>query len=207
MAPLTRAAPGQPLQLAFLVRMPSAIGQAWLFVRPPGDPGFRRIELVPDGDAYLRATIEPAMVRAPRLEWYVEAKGRGADAEVASVLGSQEEPNVTAIDEVVAEAPIAQGRSHIDAHVDYVDFDGKLDKGFDQYYQAEIDFTYRFLEPVYAVRLGFGTLSGTGGPKDVIDADTTGQCLDDTGDLPLPQGHVLVRLHGVRVQAAARTSR
>ena len=64
-----------------------------------------------------------------------------------------------------------QGRSHIDAHVDYVDFDGKLGDGYDQYYQAEIDFTYRFLEPVYAVRLGFGTLSGIGGPKDVIDAD------------------------------------
>lgn len=77
LAPLAHVAPGQPLELAFLVRMPSAIGQAWLFVRPAGEPGFRRIDLLPDGDAYLRATVEAAAVRAPRLEWYVEAKGRG----------------------------------------------------------------------------------------------------------------------------------
>ena len=180
-APLTRAVPGQPIQLAFLVQMPSAVGQAWLFVRPPGDPGFRRIDLVADGDSYLRATIDAAMVRAPKLEWYVEAKGRGSDGEVGPILGSQQEPMVTTIDDTVSEAPIALGRSHIDAHVDYVDFDGGLNKGFDQYYQAEIDFTYRFIEPVYAVRLGFGTLSGTGGPRDIIDADKTKQCLDASG--------------------------
>ncbi len=180
-APLARAVPGQPLQLAFLIRMPSAIGQAWLFVRPPGDPGFRRLDLIPDGDAYLRATIEAAMVRSPRIEWYVEASSRGADHEVSPILGSQQEPMTTVIDAVVSEAPIEPNRSHIDAHIDYVDFDGGLGKGFDQYYQAEIDFMYRFLDPVYAVRLGFGTLAGTGGPKDVIDADKVG-CVDAAGE-------------------------
>jgi hypothetical protein len=177
-ASITRAVPGQPLQLAFLVRMPSAVGQAWLFVRPPGEPGFKRIDLVPDGDAYLRATVDAAMIRTPKLEWYVEVAARGTERGVSPVLGSQEEPNVVAIEPVVAEAAIQPNRSHIDAHVDYVDFDGKLSKGFDQYYQAEIDFMYRFLDPVYAVRLGFGTLSGTGGPKDIIDADPTHNCVD-----------------------------
>ena len=180
-APLSRAVPGQPLQLAFLVRMPSAIGQAWLFVRPPGEPGFRRLDLVPDGDSYLRATVDGSMVRTPRLEWYVEASSRGTAADVAPVLGSQEDPMSTTIDAVVEEAPIAPNRSHVDAHVDYVDFDGQLGKGFDQYYQAEIDFMYRFLDPIYAVRLGFGTLSGRGGPKDVIDEDPMKQCLDAMG--------------------------
>ena len=121
------------------------------------------------------------MVHTPRLEWYVEAAGPGPTSEVGPVLGSQENPLSVTIDEVVEEAPIAVGRSHIDAHVDYVDFDGGLNKGFDQYYQAEIDFMYRFLDPVHSVRLGFGTLTGTGGPKDVIDADTTEQCKDETG--------------------------
>lgn len=180
-APIARAVPGQPLQLAFLVRIPSAVGKAWLFVRSPDDPGFTRIDLVPDGDAYLRATIAAAMVRAPYLDWYVEVSARGAGQAVSPVVGSSEQPMQTKIEPVVTEAPIEPNRSHIDAHVDYVDFDGKLSKGFDQYYQAEIDFMYRFLDPVYAVRLGFGTLSGTGGPKDIIDADTTGNCLDDTG--------------------------
>lgn len=177
-APLTRAMPGQPIQLAFLIREPAAIGQAWLYVRPEGDPGFKRIELVPDGDAYLRATIDAAQVRAGTLAWYVEARGRGDGEDAAPVLGSQAAPEVIRIEAEVREAPIASGRSHVDAHVDYVDFDGKLSDGFDQYYQAELDFTYRFLEPVYAVRIGFGTLDGVGGPKDVIDEDPMGQCRD-----------------------------
>ena len=180
-APISRAVPGQPLQFAFLVRMPSLIDRAWLFVRPHGEPGFRRLDLVKDGDSYLRATVDAPMVRTPKLEWYVEAAAPGPTGETGPVLGSQENPLSVTVDDVVEEAPPAVGRSHIDAHIDYVDFDGGLNKGFDQYYQAEVDFMYRFLDPVYSVRLGFGTLNGTGGPKDVIDADTTKQCLDTAG--------------------------
>jgi hypothetical protein len=180
-AQLPRAVPGRAIQLAFLVRMPSAIKQAWLYVKPEGEPGYRRIDLAADGDAYLRGTIEGAAVKAGTLAWYVEAQGRGASSEVEPVLGSQNAPNVIEIDANVEEQPIERGRSHIDAHVDYVDFDGDFADGFDQYYQAELDFTYRFIEPIYAVRLGFGTLSGVGGPKDVIDEDMTNQCLDSSG--------------------------
>jgi len=169
-APLSRAVPGRPIKLAFLVRDPRRIAGAQLYVRAPGDPGFRRVALVPDGDAYLRATIDAGLVRSPAVAWYVDG-----------LLGSATEPEIVTIDPGVEEAEIAVGRSHIDAHVDYVDFDGKLGKGFDQYYQAELDFTYRFLSPVHAVRLGFGTLSGKGGPKDIIDADPAGECLDAEG--------------------------
>jgi len=176
----THAAPDRPIELSFLVRRPSAASRGWLYVRPAGDPGFRRVELHPDGDTYLRATIERELVRGTQLEWYVEAAGP-EPATPAPVLGSHDAPRVIAIDPIVAEAPVQQGRSHIDAHVDYVDFDGRLNKGFDQYYQAEIDFTYRFIEPVYAVRLGFGTLAGTGGPKAVIDKDPD-HCLDTNGN-------------------------
>jgi hypothetical protein len=181
-ASLPRAVPGRPIQLAFLVRMPSAIKQAWLYVKPEGEPGYRRIDLVADGDAYLRGTIDGNAVKAGTMGWYVEAIGRGTDAEVGAVLGSQEAPRSIEIDANVEEQPIQQGRSHIDAHVDYVDFDGGFADGFDQYYQAELDFTYRFIEPIYAVRLGFGTLSGMGGPKDVIDADPMSRCIDGNGE-------------------------
>ncbi|MGE3545522.1 MAG: hypothetical protein AB7L28_16415, partial [Kofleriaceae bacterium] len=181
-APLTRAIPGRPIRLSFLVRAPAAIRGGWLYVRPPGEPGFRRVPLTSDGDAYLVATIDQALVRAPRLDWYVEVVPSGADAEPEPALGTQDAPMRIAVDPIVEEAPIEQGRSHIDVHVDYVDFDGRLTKGHDQYYQAEIDFTYRFLDPVYAVRLGFGTLSGTGGPKDIIDEATIAPCTDAGGN-------------------------
>jgi hypothetical protein len=62
--------------------------------------------------------------------------------------------------------------------VDLVDFDG-LGSEWDQYLHGEVDFMYRFFRPIYSLRLGFGTMSGTGGPKDVIDADPDGECMSD----------------------------
>jgi hypothetical protein len=182
-ASIDRAVPGRSIQLAFLARHPGAIRSAFLFARASGDAGYKRTELVRDGDAYLRGTIDGALVRGERVDWYVEVASAGGadDGEATPVLGSRLEPRTIAVDRVVTEEPIEPNRTHIDGHVDYVDFDGKFGKGYDQYYQAELDFTYRFLEPVYAVRLGFGTLSGTGGPKDIIDADPMDSCLDEAG--------------------------
>ncbi len=181
-APIVKAEPGKPLAIAFLVRDPERVTRAWLYVRPPGAPGFKRLDLAPDGDAYLRATLDGDMVRAPGVQWYVEGTVGAEGTETEPLLGSQSAPNTISVERAVAEAPIEEGRSHIDAHIDYVDFDGGFGKGYDQYYQAEIDFTYRFLSPVYAVRLGFGTLGGMGGPKDVIDEDMTDRCLDEAGN-------------------------
>jgi hypothetical protein len=160
------------------MRQPAGIRTAWLYVRPDGAPGFSRSELVRDGDAYLRGRIDGSQVKGEKVDWYVEVAGRDDDA--IPVVGSPTEPRTIRVDAIVEEAPVAQGRTHIDAHLDYVDFDGKFNKGYDQYTQAELDFTYRFLQPVYAVRLGFGTLSGTGGPKDVIDLNN--ECRDINGD-------------------------
>jgi len=166
-APIERAVPDHPIELAFLERVP--VAQAFLFVRPAGAAGATRIELEQDGDAYMRGTIPAELVTGDQVSWYVEADGAG------NIAGG-----TIAIDRSVVEPPPAPNRSHVDLHVDYVDFDGKLDKGFDQYYQAEAEFGYRFLDPIYAVRLGFGTLAGTGGPKDVINADPI-HCLDGNG--------------------------
>jgi hypothetical protein len=176
-APIERAVPGKPIQLGFLIKAPQAFSEAYVYAKAPGEPGFKRIPLVRDGDAYLRGAIDAAQVKGSRLEWYVEVVE--TSGEVASVIGTRTQPRVIAIADDVREAPIEAGRSHIDAHVDYVDFDGKFNKGFDEYYQAEADFTYRFIKPVYAVRLGFGTLSGEGGPKDVIDEGNA--CVDGSG--------------------------
>jgi hypothetical protein len=181
MGMIAKAEPSKPLAITFLVKDPERVQKAWLYVRPAGEPGFKRLDLVPDGDAYLRATIEGAFVRSPSVDWYVEASAGADDPTPQALLGSQSSPNTIDVERAVVEAPIESGRSHIDAHIDYVDFDGGFAKGFDQYYQAEIDFTYRFLEPVYAVRLGFGTLGGKGGPKDVIDEDPNEACRDNAG--------------------------
>ena len=175
-APIARAVPGRAIDLAFLVRAPSAVAHAWLYVRPDGVLGFHRTELVRDGDAYLRGAIDAALVRGSYIEWYVEVADASGEAE--PVIGTLQVPQRIEVERVVKEAPIAHGRSQVDLHLDYVNFDGATT--FDQYYQAEADFAYRFIDPIYAVRLGFGTLSGTGGPKDVIDNDPM-HCLDSNG--------------------------
>lgn len=182
---IERAVPGRPIQLAFLSRRPGTVRAAYLYARPDGAPGYTRTELVRDGDAYMRGTIDGSLVRGERVDWYVEvASASGMDGDAEPALGSQQSPRSIRVEDVVGEAPIEANRTHIDANIDYVDFDGGLNKGYDQYYQAEMDFTYRFLKPVYAVRLGFGTLSGKGGPKDVIDEDRdrgSDMCLDENG--------------------------
>jgi hypothetical protein len=176
LGPIDRVQPDRPVELAFVVRAPTKVTRAYLYVRARGEPGFHRTELVRDGDSYMRGTI-PAM--HGDVDWYVEATA--PSGETSPVLGTQDDPHTLAVDASVAEPPPAVGRSHVDLHVDYVDFDGGLSKGYDQYYQAEADFMYRFLEPVYSMRLGFGTLSGIGGPKSVIDTDPMQSCLDSNG--------------------------
>ncbi|HEY5923341.1 MAG TPA: hypothetical protein VIV11_16795, partial [Kofleriaceae bacterium] len=130
--PIERAVPGRPIELAFLARNPAGIKDAWLYVKPDGAPGFTRIELERDGDAYLRATIDGSLVRGTKVSWYVEAKG-GEDTDVGPAVGSQEDPRIIQIDAIVEEDPVQEGRTHIDGHIDYVDFDGGFNRGFDQY--------------------------------------------------------------------------
>ncbi|HTL37884.1 MAG TPA: hypothetical protein VL326_32355 [Kofleriaceae bacterium] len=175
--PIDRAVPGRPIQLAFLMRRPSLVHSAWLYVRAAGAPGFSRTELVRDGDSYLRGTIPGEQVKGDKVDWYVEVAG--ADGEAMPMVGSQAAPNRIEIDDIVGEAPIEQGRTHIDGHIDYVDFDGKFNDGYDQYTQAELDFTYRFIRPIYAFRVGFGTLTGTGGPASVIDMNNACKDVND----------------------------
>jgi hypothetical protein len=168
----SRVAHGQPIVMTFAVRE-RVEGATWLYVRG-GDGAFQRVELKPDGDAYLRATIPAALVRGDRVDWFVEV-GEGMAG-----MGSRDEPRSIAVDRDVVEPPPAPNRTTIATSVDYVDFDGGLSGGYDQYYQAEADFTYRFLKPVHAVRIGFGTLSGKGGPKDIIDEAPDDQPCRDT---------------------------
>ena len=191
--------PGRPVTLAFAIVDPAAATRAWLYVRRHGAPAYQRLELVRTGDAYLRATIPADLIGPGGADWFVET-ARG-DGPPRAAIGSEGHPRILAAAPDLTEPPIARHRSTVTATVDYVDFDGRLQRGHDQYYQAEVGFAYRFLHPVHAVRLGFGTLSGQGGPKDVIDADPTGRCLDADGVYQLQAGRLLVRLRRGRVAA------
>lgn len=168
-----RVLPGRPVELAFTKTQPLT-EPLWLYVQPPGATSYQRMPLVADGDAYLRGTIGADLVRPGVLAWYVAVGDR-------AIYGDEDAPRTIEVARDLAEAAPERGRTQIHTSLDYVDFDGGLEDGFDQYAQAELDFAYQFRDRVHTARVGFGTMSGTGGPKDVIDADPTHQCLDGGG--------------------------
>lgn len=185
--PPRRVVAGSPVELAFLVEDPDAAPPVgWLHHRSAGEETYHRVELVRDG-RYLRATLPGDAVRPPRLELFVDLL---AGNEPTAVAGDAASPLLVIVDPpVVDPPPERRGRTRLSAKVDFVDFDGggpalnyDLDERgsgrWDQYLQSEYDVTYRFFTPIYALRLGFGTMDGVGGPKDVIDADATGACGD-----------------------------
>ncbi len=168
------------LALAFTVLRPKSVGAAWLYYRKRGETSFRRTKLSSDGDHYLRATIAKHQVRAPGLDLFVEALPPNGGQPMA-VWASQASPrSVDVSPRVDSTPPKRRNRSRVTMFTDYVDFDGGWNNGFDQYLHAEIDFMYRFYKPIYSMRVGFGTLGGVGGPKDIIDDDPDG-CMDTQG--------------------------
>ena len=171
-----RAYQGSPVAFSFLLVRPGAVGEAWLYHRPAGAGTYRRIRLARDGDGYLRAVLPGDRVAPPGVEYFVEVLGRGQPAP-SPAFGSESAPLRVAVDR--SAEPVRadiEDRSRVSLFVDLVDFDG-LASEWDQYLHGEVDFMYRFFRPIYSLRLGFGTMSGTGGPKDVIDADPGGDCM------------------------------
>lgn len=178
--PPARAYEGTAIPLAFVVLRPTEVHRALLYYKGAGDDGYQRVELTPGGDQYLRAAVPAAAVRPGELSWFVEVVPAAEAAPIAA-LGRQDAPRRIQVDAAVEEpAPVIDDRSRVTVLVDYVDFDGGGGDGFDQYYQSEIDFMYRFYRPIYAMRVGFGTMGGVGGPKDVIDDSEA--CVDEGGN-------------------------
>ena len=168
---------GQSIDLSFTVLAPQRIDRAWLYYRRSGDDTYQRVPLVDDGDAYLRGTIPAEVVLPPHVEYFVDVATASGDPVAA--VGSQDDPQRITVEDTVEETtPDITDRSRVTMLLDYVDFDGGFNKGFDQYFHGEIDFMYRFYRPIYAVRVGFGNLQGMGGPKDVIDEDPQNLCRD-----------------------------
>ena len=173
---------GEGVKLSFTVLSPPSVARAWLYYRHTGDRAYQRTNLSFDGDVYMRGQIPAEISNPPAIEFFVEVAGSGQDSPPSPVIGSQEFPRRIAVQKRVEETPpVTDDRSRVTLFTDYVDFDGRFGGGFDQYIHAEVDFMYRFIKPIYAVRVGFGTLGGIGGPKDFIDRfpDT---CMDENGD-------------------------
>jgi hypothetical protein len=169
---------GSSVPLSFTVLVPSRVARAWLYYRWADEDGFHRVELRRDGDAYLRGEIPNTAAKPPAIHYFVEIAD-GSEEPPEPTIGSQENPRRIAVESRVEEtAPDIEDRSQVTLFADYVEFDGFASE-FDQYIHLEVDFMYRFYKPIYAMRVGFGTLGGVGGPKDIID--NSEDCRDGTG--------------------------
>lgn len=179
--PPARVYEGASVELAFLVVKPQSVQAGWIHYRHAGEDTYRRAQLAPVGDSYLTVRIPGDAVKAPDVYYFVEVIEAGVE-EPQAVIGTSDAPEKVRVDASVEEPPRdIDGRSRVTLFVDYVDFDG-FSSDFDQYLQAEADFMYRFRRPIYAMRIGFATLAGKGGPKDVIDDDPGGNCRIDPGN-------------------------
>jgi hypothetical protein len=125
--------------------------------------------MVPAGPGYYTATVPADRVKAPVLEYFIDAvRPSGA---VVPVAGSPEAPLRLPIEAV----PHAAGRLSHDTFVslltDYADYN-RL-RGDDRTWQTEGAFTMRFSDTgVRALRSGFGVYRGVGG--SVRDLDEIG---------------------------------
>jgi hypothetical protein len=171
----SRVYEGEPFEVSLVDLGTDPILGAWLQLRVAGEAAFQRIDLTLGEDGTLRATVPGALVHAPGVEYFVQVKTGDKPKDVA---GSDASPLTVDVDKSVEESPPdRKGRSRVTLFFDYVDFDNA--QPYDRYAHAEVDFMYRFRHPIYAFRLGFGTLRGTGGPKDVINLGNG--CMDVTG--------------------------
>lgn len=179
----SRVYEGEPVVLSLTVLVPSAVERGWLYYRHANEDSFRRTKLQFDGDAYMRGAIPGDAIRPPHIQYFVEISDPNPDGTPFPVIGTQEVPRQIDVQKAVAqEITGIDDRSRVTLFTDYVDFDGGLSGGYDQYVHAEVDFMYRFFKPIYAVRVGFGTLGGIGGAKDDIDDSPTQDCTDADGN-------------------------
>lgn len=163
--PPTRARPGEPLELAFLIDTPG-LAAAWLHYRVRGTSSYSKGVLRRENREYLRGQIPASAVQGPGIEYFVEiATPRG---QVGTAVGTPDSPVIV---DVPAPALTRQfterkNRSRVSiqtAYLDFATFDSRDGDHTDGFFMVEADFLYRLRGTIYGIRTGFGVLNGSGG--------------------------------------------
>lgn len=161
-----------PFTLAFVIPELAQVATGWLHYRKSGDATFRRLELTPEGDGYLRAELPAEVVEDPGLDYFVEVLTRGGLVGVA--VGSAEQPIFVPVDAPITSRIFTERRNRsrislIGSLRDFATFDSRTGTdGTDAAYgdriaSFEADFLYRLYTRLHGIRVGFGVLSGEGG--------------------------------------------
>lgn len=161
---------GEPVILTLTHQAGPSPRVALLHWRQAGAPTFRTLPMRAEPTGHFRATLPQEAVAEPAIEYFVEAEGdNGATLAAAASATS---PMRIAIKLPPSERRVERTRrSRVRLYDEYVDFNRF--KGNDVYNLFEVDFLYRTLTTVHAVRVGYGSYQGRGTPKDLLDTGAT----------------------------------
>jgi hypothetical protein len=154
---------GSPLSLGVeLLHAESAL----LHFRVPGETSYATAVMAPAGDGYFSATLEAARVRAPRLEYFIEAVGPYGRA--VSVVADASEPKHMQVVDPPRPVPPARHDSVVTVWTDYAAWN--LKENNDNTWQTEGYVGVRFRDTgIRALRTGFGVYRGRGGSLEELD--------------------------------------
>ncbi|HMI87224.1 MAG TPA: hypothetical protein VK550_24195, partial [Polyangiaceae bacterium] len=164
--PPSSALAHEPLTIG--AEMAPAAG-AVLHVRHAGEMAYQTLAMRPAGARYFRATIDPAQMQAPEVEYFVEAVTAGGLAVAA--IGTADTPQRIEVRETPRPLPPSRPAASASIFTDYADYN-RL-RGNDYAWQTEGQFGLRYADQgVRAVRSGFGVYRGLGG--SVFELDSIG---------------------------------
>jgi hypothetical protein len=163
-APPSSALAHQPLVIG--AEIPGAAG-AVLHVRHAGEMAYQSLPMRPAGARYYRATIDPEAMKAPEVQYFIEAVNAGGAA--APAVGTADKPQRIAVHETPRPLPPGRPAASAAIFTDYADYN-RL-RGNDYAWQTEGQFGLRYGDKgVRAVRSGFGVYRGVGGSVTELDS-------------------------------------
>lgn len=139
---------------------------AVLHLRTAGETSYTSLPMSKVGAGYWAATVEAARVRAPGLEYFIEATGKQGTA--LPLIGEAQRPETAHVREMPRPVPPTRRDATFSMLTDYADYNRM--RGDDYAWQTEGYFGLRYGdEGVRAIRSGFGVYRGAGGTIDDLD--------------------------------------
>jgi hypothetical protein len=165
--PPSWALANEPLTIG--VEITKATG-AVLHVRHAGEMAYQSHPMRAAGARYYRATVDPEQMRAPEVQYFIEAVDVSGTA--APAIGTADAPFKLQVHEPPRPLPPASPAATAAIFTDYADYN-RL-RGNDYAWQTEGHFGLRYADTgVRAIRSGFGVYRGVGG--SVLELDSLGR--------------------------------
>jgi hypothetical protein len=143
-----------------------AASGAVLHLRTVGETTYSSLPMAQVGPGYWAATVDGPRVRAPGLEYFIEATGKQGTA--VPLVGEAQRPEKADVRELPRPVPPKHRDATFSVLTDYADYNRM--RGDDYAWQTEGYFGLRYGdEGVRAIRSGFGVYRGAGGTIDDLD--------------------------------------